>query len=359
MTYDRTFQALSTARGTHLYQDPYIRPRWQQLLSTEWKLFRAFRVDVYLRWTGVLWPLIFAWMFGRYLAPGLAILCGVLWALAVFAVVFIHEMGHITAGRRLGVTSERITLHALGGLAHLDSPAPNPRGEILIALAGPVVHVPLWLLFFGAARITEAAMGATTLGVSLLDGLASVQISLLVFNLLPFYPFDGGRALRAALAMKMHPNRASLIVANVGFGGAVVLGIAGLLAVFGPFEFFFVNLWGGVLVWLAIENYQACRRLQMEARWSEGPYAHVEEWKRGVVDPIEQAMAESRRMTEESRAPRRQKRSAPAAASPKDDRAGLQRRVDELLDKINEVGMDGLSRAERKELEEASRRLNE
>jgi Zn-dependent protease len=278
----------------------------------------------------------------------------------LLVVTYVHEMGHIAAGRRLGVSAERITLHALGGLAHLDSGAPHPKGEMLIALAGPATHVPLWIVFFGAARGVESLIGPTALSVSMLDGFASLQVSLCIFNLLPFYPLDGGRVTRALLSMRMHPNRASLITASLGFAGAVLFGLVGLGFVFGKVQYLFAGEWGGVMLLIAVENYQSCRRLQMEARWSEGPYAQVEEWKRGVVDPIEQAMKESRRITDESRAPRRQSRASAAAVprAPKEPtRDALQKRVDELLDKINEVGMGGLTGPERKELEEASRRL--
>jgi len=355
-----------------MYQDKDLRPRWQQWLSIEWHLFRAFDVTVSMRWTTIIWPLILSWSFAEFFAIEEAIFWGLIWTIVLLTVTYTHEMGHIVAGRRLGVTTQRITLHALGGLAHLDSGAPNPKGELLISLAGPVTHIPWWILLYSASWIGELAAGTgpVPMWVYMVEAMAALQISMIVFNLLPFYPMDGGRCFRAILAMRMHPNRASLYTANLGFAGVVIFGLVGLASLFGNFEFLYVGEWALILVLIAITNFQECRRLQMEARWGEGPYEQVEDWKKGVSDPIEMAMAESRqlradagRADKKSRRKRKASRDTPAArqeTSPKEpSRQDLHAEMDALLDRINEVGgVEKLSKSERRNLEELSRKLN-
>jgi Zn-dependent protease len=328
-----------------------------RLLDTSWPLFRAFGVDVRVSWTLLLWPLVFTimlsragWTLGESIAIGTAI------TIVNFACVYTHEMGHIAAGWRYGITSRRITLRGLGGLAHMDSGAPNPRAEMVISLAGPATHVPWGAIFYGAHLVTRG-MDIDPIWSNWLQWFAVWQLTMIVFNLLPFYPFDGGRTLRALLATRMHSNKASLYTANVGYGGAVVLGLTGLTMWFGQVEWLGAGEWGFLMVWIGVENFLACRRLTMEARWGDGPYEPQEAWKgRGYQDPYGESLAEHERLMRE--AEKEDEQAADARRKERARREDLQRRVDQLLDRINEVGgLDNLSADERKELTEASELL--
>lgn len=341
-----------------LYDDSYPAAKWRRLLSTTWPLFRAFRVDVRVSWSIALWPLVFWYMHSKWLPAGEALVWGIGFTVALFATVYTHEMGHILAGRRVGVDSSRITLRALGGLAHADAPAPNPKAEIFISLAGPATHL-VWLAVLYPLQSLFGSLDAPLKAAWALDWFIGLNVALAVFNLLPFWPMDGGKTLRAWLSERMHPNRASMITANVGYGGAVVIGMVGLGLGLPGVDWFRSDSWSFMLVWIAIENFFSCRRLQMEAKYSTGPYEPVEAWKQGgVEEPWKASLVEAEKLNRE--ADRHERKAAAARRKAEDQRRKLVARIDELLDRINEVGgIENLSAAERRELEEASATLNQ
>lgn len=346
-----------------MYRDSFEPSPWRRRLNTTWPLFHAWGVDVRISWTIVIVPLITFWSI-HAASPSwpakLAIAAG--WTLGLYACVYAHEMGHILMGRRLGVTSSRMTLRALGGLAHMDAPAPDPKGEILIALAGPATHL-IWLalLYPASWAVGEFAPANWYVVEFALDWFIGLQLVLMIFNLLPLYPMDGGRVLRGILARtgKRHANHASMLTAQVGMAGALLLGLAGLVGMFGQdHDVFGMGDFSFLLVWIGIGNWFACRRLMVEARWSDGPYAPTEAWKRslGGADPFAESLAESARLTEQ--ADKERKKVDERRKQAEDERVELQARVDALLDRINEVGgIDNLSSAERKELASASEKL--
>src|SRR5271154_1279147 len=132
---------------------------------------------------------------------GMALADGALCALALFASVVAHEFAHALVARRFGVRTRAITLFLFGGVATLEREPPTPRAEFAIALAGPAMSALLAGLAFGAFS-TAAALSSGELRENLGMFFAYVTIAngvLAVFNLLPAYPMDGGRVLRAAL----------------------------------------------------------------------------------------------------------------------------------------------------------------
>jgi Zn-dependent protease/CBS domain-containing protein len=157
---------------------------------------------------------------------------GVLFTLAVFGCVVLHEFGHALAARRYGIPTPDITLLPIGGVARLARMPEDPRQEIVIALAGPAVNVAiaavLWLagVDFGSAGLfrLESEQGAVS------DKLLVVNVFLVLFNLLPAFPMDGGRVLRAFLALRLNYVRATQVVATVGQGFAFLFGFFGLLS---------------------------------------------------------------------------------------------------------------------------------
>jgi Zn-dependent protease/CBS domain-containing protein len=181
----------------------------------------------------VTFVLLLAWIwFTQYQAGGTAAAWqGVAFSLAVFACVVLHEFGHALAARRYGIRTPDITLLPIGGLARLERMPEQPLQELVIAIAGPLVNVVI-------AGIIVVALGYT-IGldeISQIDNpradflarLAGVNVFLVLFNLIPAFPMDGGRVLRALLAFWLPWARATRVAATIGQGFAVLFGVLGL-----------------------------------------------------------------------------------------------------------------------------------
>lgn len=172
---------------------------------------------------------------------------GVIFIVAVFVCVVLHEFGHIIAARRYGIRTPDITLLPIGGLARLERMPDKPGQELVIAIAGPLVNVAIATLIFlvlgysvGLEQIAEIENPRADFFVRL----AAVNVFLVVFNMIPAFPMDGGRVLRALLATRMPWARATQIAATIGQGLAFVLGFIGLL--YNPLLIFI-----GIFVYLA------------------------------------------------------------------------------------------------------------
>ena len=168
-----------------------------------------------------------------------AVLSGILFILLLFAFVVMHEYGHALTARKYGIKTRDITLYPIGGVARLERMPEKPIEELWVALAGPAVNVVIAALLFGYLLITRTFEPLTSLSVSsgsLVERLMIVNLWLVGFNLIPAFPMDGGRVLRAILAMRMDYVRATQIAANVGQGLAFVLGFIGLFS--NPFLLF-------------------------------------------------------------------------------------------------------------------------
>uniref|UniRef100_A0A832MKH8 Zinc metalloprotease n=1 Tax=Eiseniibacteriota bacterium TaxID=2212470 RepID=A0A832MKH8_UNCEI len=149
----------------------------------------------------------------------------------VFACVLLHELGHALAARRYGIATRDIILLPIGGVARLERMPEKPQQEIVVALAGPAVNVAIaaaLLAWFAVRHSAEG--GALDFRGSLLAALFSVNVVMVLFNLIPAFPMDGGRVLRAALAMSMPFSRATRIASMVGQGIALLFGAFGLFS---------------------------------------------------------------------------------------------------------------------------------
>ena len=150
--------------------------------------------------------------------------------LLLFACVVLHEFGHIFAARRYGIATSDVTLLPIGGVASLQRMPTQPSQELIVALAGPAVNVVIGvalLLVLGGVQ-PDALEHLDDNKVSLLARLASANLFLAVFNLIPAFPMDGGRVLHALLAMRVGGPRATQLAAQVGQALAFVLGFLGL-----------------------------------------------------------------------------------------------------------------------------------
>ncbi len=198
--------------------------KWSLKLAT----FAGTQVRVHITF-----PLLLIWIwFMHYLIGGAeAAWVGVVFVLAVFVCVVLHEFGHALAARRYGIRTPDITLLPIGGLARLERMPEEPRKELVIAIAGPLVNVVIALLLFiylgGDVRI-EHLQQLEDPRAGFLSRLAAVNVFLVVFNAIPAFPMDGGRVLRALLAFTMPWSRATQIAATIGQGFAFALGFIGL-----------------------------------------------------------------------------------------------------------------------------------
>ncbi|WP_270937876.1 site-2 protease family protein [Falsiroseomonas oryzae] len=178
--------------------------------------------------------LLLAWIGLAHGAEGgtQAAIEGIVFICLLFGCVLLHEFGHVLAARRYGIRTPDITLLPIGGVARLERIPENPSEELVVALAGPAVNVVIAALLFlvlGGAPPIEIAASPENPGHSMLGRLFWVNVTLVVFNLIPAFPMDGGRVLRALLGYRLGHRRATEIAATVGQVLAFGLGFLGLV----------------------------------------------------------------------------------------------------------------------------------
>lgn len=178
--------------------------------------------------------LLLAWIGIAHLQSGgtAAAIDGILFVIAVFACVVLHELGHALAARRYGIKTPKITLLPIGGVAQLERMPEKPSEEIVVALAGPAVNLVIaavLILVLGADMTQATVAEIENPAPGFLARLAMVNVILVVFNLIPAFPMDGGRVLRALLAMRFSRVRATEIAARVGQFAAFLFGFLGLV----------------------------------------------------------------------------------------------------------------------------------
>ncbi len=208
-------------------------------MKWSWKIARLWGIDVYVHATFLL---LIAWVAASYwfeLHRWNMVLDGVLFILALFLCVVLHEYGHALTARRYGIRTRDITLYPIGGVARLERMPEKPVEELWVALAGPAVNVVIsavLYVYLSASHGLVSLQSLTVASGSFFARLLTLNILLAAFNLLPAFPMDGGRVLRAFLAMNMDYVRATQIAANVGQGMAFLFGFIGLF--YNPFLLF-------------------------------------------------------------------------------------------------------------------------
>jgi Zn-dependent protease/CBS domain-containing protein len=206
-------------------------------MGGSFKIGRFSGIDVRVHWTFFLLLAFFAFL--GYQASGSAVgaLTAIVTIVALFFCVLLHEFGHSLVAQRLGIEIHSITLLPLGGVSNLESLPEKPADEVKITIAGPLVNVVLAPIFFGVGLLFGAVprmpadlfMGIGSVG-QFFFYLGYLNIVLAVFNLIPAFPLDGGRILRALLATRLGALRATDISSAVGQFFAVAFFLIGLIS---------------------------------------------------------------------------------------------------------------------------------
>lgn len=282
--------------------------------------------------------------------------------LALFGIVFLHEMGHCFAARSVGGYAHEVLMWPLGGLATVHAPQ-RPDAQLITTVGGPAVNVALCIV---SALILIAATGSASAvswnpanpwaGVPHLTAEWQFYVVqffyfnyiLLLFNLLPMYPLDGGRLLQEILWYRMGYLRSLLIATRIGMIGAIVVGVFALWA-----------QWWIVLA-IAIFGYITCMQQQRMARFYMAEYGagfggHEPAGAYGTFEQSFERPAERPSFWER----RRQKREARRRRRMEVQRRMEEEELDAILEKVRQHGLQSLSRQEKRVLENATARRRE
>jgi Zn-dependent protease/predicted transcriptional regulator len=223
-------------------------------MDGSFRIGRLFGIPILIHYTFILVIPLFAWIIGSQIALTadmikeifqvpvdtslmtegyIPYLVGIIVALGLFAGVLVHELAHSLVARYKGIRINSITLMIFGGIASMEEGVPDPKAELPMALIGPITSLVVGLVCSGIVYavptvISNPALAGT--GVFVFGYLGVLNIILCAFNLLPAFPMDGGRVLRAWLATRMPLYRATKIAADIGKGFAIVFGIIGLFS---------------------------------------------------------------------------------------------------------------------------------
>jgi Zn-dependent protease/predicted transcriptional regulator len=215
-----------------------------------WRIGTIAGIGVYMHATFLL---LILFILGLYLHEGRTLegaLAGTLFILVIFGCIVLHELGHALTARKYGIRTRDITLLPIGGLARLERMPDVPIQELWVALAGPAVNAVIAGGLYVGAIITGISPQVQPFhwaGGSFLNRLMVVNLWLLGFNLIPAFPMDGGRVLRAILATRMEYTRATVLASRIGQAIAYVFGFVGLFT--DPFLLFIA-----LFVWMGAEQ---------------------------------------------------------------------------------------------------------
>jgi Zn-dependent protease len=191
------------------------------------RLFQIFGITVFLHWS---WFIVAIYEIDRP-AHYSSVMWSVFEYLALFGIVLLHEFGHALACRSVGGTADQIVLWPLGGVAYVNPPV-RPGATLWSIVAGPLVNVALIPVLGGLAVYSSLSTGDTAASdfSLLVRELNIINLVLLVFNVLPIYPLDGGKILRSLLWFFIGRARSLMVTVIVGFIGVVGLGVLAVLA---------------------------------------------------------------------------------------------------------------------------------
>ena len=225
------------------------------------RLFRAAGIDVFLHWS---WFLVAAFEINGRAKTYSSLVFNVLEYLALFLIVLMHEFGHSLACRQVGGEANQIVLWPLGGVAYVNPP-PRPGATLWSIAAGPLVNVVLIpvLSVLGMLSRSLGRAAAMPNAHALLRAVWFINLSILIFNLLPIYPLDGGQILRSLLWFVLGRARSLMVATVLGF-----LGVAGLIIL----ALWTRSVWFGVLaVFMLMNCWSGLRQAQFLSRLANLP----------------------------------------------------------------------------------------
>jgi Zn-dependent protease len=194
------------------------------------KIGSGFGIPVYIHWTFLLLPL---WLLlSRPADAQDELLLAFAVVPPIFACVVMHEYGHALAARYFGIGTQDITLYPIGGVARLKRMSDKPLEEFVISVAGPAVNVVIAIVlscFVVPLALTQPHLVMDSFAGKVALVVLAANIIMVVFNLLPAFPMDGGRVLRALLASGLGQYRATLLAVRIGVGMAALMALAGIL----------------------------------------------------------------------------------------------------------------------------------
>ena len=177
-------------------------------------------IKLFMHWT---FPVIIFWIVFTNLSRGLnaeQVTWSVVFILALFVCVILHELGHALAAKRYHIQTKDITLYPIGGVARLEKMPERPLHELVVALAGPAVNLAIVITLFIFLRLTKLPTDFSVIthvtADNFLLSLAIINLWLAIFNLIPAFPMDGGRVLRALLSLRLNRILATKIAASIG-----------------------------------------------------------------------------------------------------------------------------------------------
>lgn len=230
-------------------------------MNSSFRIGSLFGVPIYLHWTFLVVIPLFAWIIGTQIAITVGLitnsynfvfgwfhpftidtsnfpiglysyLLGALISIGLFAGVLVHEMAHSLVARNAGLKINNITLLLFGGISSIEEGTPDPKIELPVALAGPLMSLLIAVLCTGIVYAVDIAVSDRVIAGTLVfffGYLGLLNFILFVFNLLPAFPMDGGRVLRAWLARTKPLPEATRIAANIGKGFAIIFGIFAII----------------------------------------------------------------------------------------------------------------------------------
>lgn len=226
------------------------------------KLGKIAGIGLFVHWTFSLLILFIVYTNYKAGQNSIQILWSVLFILCIFLTVFMHELGHALTAKKFGIKTKDITLLPIGGVAQLERLPEKPSEELMVALAGPLVNIVLALitsLFISLPNTSQEMVSQLDNGVNAGNFFLNfylVNIILAFFNLIPAFPMDGGRVLRALLSYKLERHQATKIAARIG--QALAIGFVLLGFYYNPFLIFI-----GIFVFMGA---------QIESEYTESKY---------------------------------------------------------------------------------------
>lgn len=336
-------------------------------VGASWPVARLLGVYVSVHWSVLFLPAAIIAFLPALDSPGSVVFWTTLWTLLGLVALWSHEMAHAWTARRHGIGVRHVVVALGSPLAHAAPDPAAPREQVAVALAGPAVHVA-WALA-AWALLTLGLRGSGHVAEPMVHAFLLLNLALLLLNLLPFHPLDGGRVLRGLLTARFGVGRAALWTGYVGYGGAVALGVVGLTLLLRDDAA--LTPWAVLLITAAVGNLMASQRLVFATQWavrartrdaappldSVKPPDFLDE--RVLAAAARPAGAAEERESDDEPAPQPAPLARIAAGPVRPpDPEELQRRIDALLDRINEVGgLENLSAEERRELDQASELL--